>query len=253
MTERLDQALVRLGLATSRTRAARLVRAGAVRVDGVVRAKPGSVVDDAAQLTVDRDEPWVSRSAGKLVAALDAFRVDPSARVALDVGASTGGFTQVLLARGAAHVTAIDVGHGQFALPQDDRITVREGLHVRDIQPMEPRPDLVVADVSFISLRQVLPPVASVVTADADWIVLVKPQFEVGRTGVRQGIVTDAALRVQALRDVLHAAGELGLGTLGVIESPMLGTHGNHEYLAHLRAGPGDPTEWIRRIEREAR
>lgn len=238
---RLDQALAARGLARSRTHAARLVAAGAVRIDGVVATKASAHVPPDARIQVD-DDGWVSRAAGKLLAALDAFRVDPAGRDALDVGASTGGFTQVLVARGARHVTALDVGHDQFQVPLDDRITLLEGVNVRDLRPpMHPQPSLVVADVSFISLALVLPPVHAVATADADWLVLVKPQFEVGRGRVRGGIVDDPAARADAIRQVLDAAWALGLGTAGLAASPVVGTHGNREYLAHLRAGATDP------------
>lgn len=240
---RLDQALAARGLARSRTHAARLVAAGAVRVDGAVATKPSMPVTAGARIDVD-DDGWVSRAAGKLLAALDAFAVDPAGRDALDVGASTGGFTQVLLARGARHVTALDVGHDQFQVPLDDRITLLEGVNVRDLRPpMHPQPSLVVADVSFISLRHVLPPVRAVATDEADWLVLVKPQFEVGRGRVRGGIVDDPAARADAVRQVLDAAWALGLGTAGLAASPVVGTHGNREYLAHLRQGATDPAQ----------
>ncbi|GAA2174736.1 TlyA family rRNA (cytidine-2'-O)-methyltransferase [Agrococcus versicolor] len=241
MSDRLDQALAARGLARSRTHAQRLVAAGAVRVDGRVATKPSAAVEAEALLEVD-DDGWVSRAAGKLLAALDAFGVDPAGRDALDVGASTGGFTQVLLARGARHVTALDVGHGQFRVPLDDRITLLEGVNVRDLTPpLHPMPSLIVADVSFISLVHVLPPVRAVATDDADWLVLVKPQFEVGRGRVRGGIVDDAEARADAIDQVLAAAWSLGLGTAGIAASPVVGTHGNREFLAHLRAGAPDP------------
>ncbi|MFC7430005.1 MULTISPECIES: TlyA family RNA methyltransferase [unclassified Agrococcus] len=240
-SQRLDQAVVARGLARSRTHAQRLVAAGAVTVDGRAVTKPSEPVGPDARIHV-ADDGWVSRAAGKLLAALDAFDVDPSGRDALDVGASTGGFTQVLLARGARHVTALDVGHDQFQVPLDARITLLEGVNVRDLRPpLEPQPSLVVADVSFISLTLVLPPVHAVATADADWLVLVKPQFEVGRGRVRGGIVDDPDARADAIRQVLGTAWALGLGTQGIAASPVVGTHGNREYLAHLRAGAAHP------------
>lgn len=244
MSERLDVALVARGLARSRTHAARRVVAGEVTVDGVIERKAGRRIEASHVLEVTGDDHWVSRAAGKLLAALAAFDVDPAGRHALDVGASTGGFTQVLLERGAAHVVALDVGHDQFALPLDDRVTLLEGVNVRELGPLDPRPDLVVADVSFISLSLVLPPVHATVTEEADWIVLVKPQFEVGRGGVRDGIVVDRERRRRAVLDVLGHAWGIGLGTAGLVASPVVGTHGNREYLAHLRAGAGHPTEW---------
>lgn len=231
------------GLARSRTHAARLVAAGAVRVDGAVATKASAAVRPDAAIVVS-DDGWVSRAAGKLLAALDLFDVDPRGRDALDVGASTGGFTQVLLARGARHVTALDVGHDQFRVPLDARITLLEGRNVRDLEPpMHPQPSLVVADVSFISLTLVLPPVRAVATDDADWLVLVKPQFEVGRGRVRGGIVEEPAARADAIRQVLAATWDLGLGTAGLATSPVVGRHGNREYLAHLRAGAAHPEQ----------
>jgi 23S rRNA (cytidine1920-2'-O)/16S rRNA (cytidine1409-2'-O)-methyltransferase len=253
MSERLDQALAARGLARSRTHAQRLVAAGAVRVDGRTAVRPSETVGADARLDV-ADDGWVSRAAGKLLAALDAFGVDPTGRDALDVGASTGGFTQVLLARGARHVTALDVGHGQFQVPLDDRIALLEGVNVRDLRPpLQPQPSVVVADVSFISLRHVLPPVRAVATEDADWLVLVKPQFEVGRGRVRGGIVDDPEAHADAIDQVLHAAWALGLGTAGIAASPVVGTHGNREFLAHLRAGAADPAQLADRVRTLAR
>lgn len=213
-----------------------------------------------AELAVSGGDAWVSRAAHKLLAALDAFGVDPAGRRALDAGASTGGFTQVLLARGAAHVTALDVGHDQFqldaaALP----ITLVEGANVRDLEPgsIDPPPSIITADLSFISLGLAIPPLRGVAAPDTDWIVLIKPQFEVGRTGVREGIVTDPGLRAQAIEQVLWAAWDAGLGTAGLIGSPIVGGRGNLEYLAHLSATGGtNPTEWLdesARLSREAR
>jgi len=242
MTMRLDAAVAARGLARSRTQAAQLIEAGLVSVDGDPVVKPSVKVGDDQRIEVAASDHYVSRAAHKLIAALDSFGVDPRGRIALDMGASTGGFTQVLLARGARHVTALDVGHGQFQLPLDDRITLLEGCNVRDLEPpLAPQPSLVVADVSFISLALVLPPVRAVATDDADWLVLVKPQFEVGRGRVRGGIVEEAAARADAIRQVLGAAWRLGLGTAGLAASPVVGTHGNREYLAHLRAGAADP------------
>lgn len=245
---RLDQALVERGLARSRSQAQQRIAEGLVTVDGRPALKASARVPEAATVAVAGDDAWVSRAAHKLLAALEAFRVDPDGRVALDAGASTGGFTQVLLARGAAHVTALDVGHGQFqldaaALP----VTLVEGANVRDLAPgwLDPAPSIVTADLSFISLELAIPPLAGVAAEGADWIVLIKPQFEVGRTGVREGIVTDPSLRAQAIDRVLWAAWDAGLGTAGLIGSPIAGTRGNVEYLAHLSAARGaNPTEW---------
>lgn len=254
---RLDALLAARGLVKSRTAAAKLVQAGRVTVDGQTVVKPAAATDPLAALVVDRDDEWVSRAARKLVGALDVFDVDPSGRVALDVGASTGGFTQVLLARGAEHVIALDVGHGQLdpVVALDDRVTAVEGVNARELTPDDYRSldgrasntSLVVGDLSFISLRLVLPALVDSVPAD-EFVLLVKPQFEVGRTGVREGIVRDAGLRNDALMNVLWAAWDLGLGTAGIAASPIVGTHGNHEYLAHFQRGGGvNPTEWIDR------
>lgn len=245
---RLDQALVERGLARSRTQAQQHIDAGFVTVDGRGVVKASVKVGPDAVLAVEGRDPWVSRAAHKLIAALDAFAVDPTGRDALDAGASTGGFTQVLLDRGARHVTALDVGHGQFQLDVDAHpITLIEGRNVRDLQAgdIAPVPSLVTADLSFISLALAIGPLAAVAAPDADLVVLIKPQFEVGRTGVREGIVTDAALRAQAIEQVLWAAWDAGLGTAGVIASPIVGTRGNLEYLAHLTPGGANPTEWL--------
>ncbi|MCH1883572.1 TlyA family RNA methyltransferase [Agrococcus sp. ARC_14] len=257
---RLDQALVERGLARSRSQAQQHIAAGLVTVDGRGVVKASLRVAPTAELSVTGGDPWVSRAAHKLLAALDAFGIDPTGRVALDAGASTGGFTQVLLERGAAHVTAMDVGHGQFQLDVDALpITLIEGQNVRDLVPdsLEPAPSIVTADLSFISLSLAIGPLAGVAAPDADWVVLIKPQFEVGRTGVREGIVTDPTLRAQAIEQVLWAAWDAGLGTAGLIGSPIIGGRGNLEYLAHLQASTGtNPTEWLEesvRLSKEAR
>ncbi|MGN7192330.1 MULTISPECIES: TlyA family RNA methyltransferase [unclassified Curtobacterium] len=251
---RLDALLAARGLARSRTAAAKLVQAGRVTVDGRPVVKPSAPVSPQVPIVVDTEDEWVSRAALKLVHALDAFEVDPTDRVVLDVGASTGGFTQVLLHRGARRVVALDVGHGQLdpSLAIDARVRVVEGLNARTLTADEyaaldaaaPETSLVVGDLSFISLRLVLPVLAGAVPAD-DFVLLVKPQFEVGRGGVREGIVRDAALRNDALMNVLWSAWDAGLGTTGLAASPIVGTHGNHEYLARFqRRVGGDPTEW---------
>ncbi|BDI22262.1 TlyA family RNA methyltransferase [Herbiconiux sp. L3-i23] len=255
--ERLDAAMVLRGLTRSRTHAARLIADGVVLVGGrpVTKASHKVVGSDTIEVTAVDD--WVSRGALKLLAALDSFAVDPAGRLALDAGASTGGFTQVLLARGAGRVIAVDVGHGQLAgeLALDPRVDSHEGVNVRELDAdglarltgSSERPSLVVADLSFISLRQVLAPLASIAADGADLIVLVKPQFEVGR--VKQGVVRNAGLRADALAGVLWAAWDAGLGTLGVISSPIAGSAGNLEYLVHLRASGGsNPTEWEARL-----
>jgi 23S rRNA (cytidine1920-2'-O)/16S rRNA (cytidine1409-2'-O)-methyltransferase len=254
---RLDAAVAARGLAKSRTAAAKLILDGRVSVDGAPVVKASTPVTADTAIVVDAGDEWVSRAALKLVGALDTFGVDPSGRVALDVGASTGGFTQVLLARGARRVVALDVGHGQLdpVVGLDDRVTVVEGVNARNLtaadylalDPAAGETSLVVGDLSFISLRIVLPALVEAVPAD-EYVLLVKPQFEVGRGGVREGIVHDADLRNDALMNVLWAAWDLGFGTAGIAASPILGTHGNHEYVARLQRGAGsNPTEWIDR------
>lgn len=254
---RLDALLPALGLAKSRTAATRLILAGRVTVAGVAVVKPSTPTQPTASIRVDASDEWVSRAALKLVGALDTFGIDPSGRVVLDVGASTGGFTQVLLSRGARRVVALDVGHGQLdpVVALDPRVVVVEGLNARTLthddyaalDPAAAETSLVVGDLSFISLRIVLPALVESVPAD-DFVLLVKPQFEVGRGGVREGIVRDPALRNDALMNVLWAAWDLGLGTSGLAVSPILGAHGNHEYLARFQRDVGtNPTEWIAR------
>ncbi|WP_341579430.1 TlyA family RNA methyltransferase [Microbacterium schleiferi] len=256
MTPRLDAELAARGLARSRTHAARLISAGSVTVDGRGVVKPSAAVDAASVIEVAADDHYVSRGAHKLSAALDAFAVDVAGKVALDLGASTGGFTQVLRERGATPVVAVDVGHGQLAptVASDPEVISVEGFNVRYMDAdtlrsasgVSSQPQIVVGDLSFISLGHVLPAICRVAAADADIILLAKPQFEVGRTSIREGVVTDAALRSEAVMGVLWSAWDAGLGTLGVISSPIVGTHGNLEYLVHLAASRGsNPTEWI--------
>ncbi|MGI6879666.1 TlyA family RNA methyltransferase [Microbacterium sp. gxy059] len=259
MSERLDAALAARGLARSRTHAARLIAAGKVVVDGVPARRASLRVGETSDLVVHDDDPYVSRAARKLIAALDAFPVSVSGRVALDMGASTGGFTQVLRERGADPVLAVDVGHGQIApsVAADPGVRVVEGYNVRSMTTeslaeatgVSERPSLITGDLSFISLRHVLPAVAEIAPPDADAILLVKPQFEVGRTLVRGGIVTDPTARAEAVRGVLRAAREVGFGTLGVAGSPIAGAHGNIELVVHLAPGRGaDPADWEREI-----
>jgi 23S rRNA (cytidine1920-2'-O)/16S rRNA (cytidine1409-2'-O)-methyltransferase len=257
---RLDVELVRRGLARSRALAVAAIDEGRVTIDGRPALKASARVPPDAVLTVDGADRWVSRSAGKLAAALDVFPVTVAGRLALDVGASTGGFTQVLLERGAREVIALDVGHGQLAatIRADERVRVVEGVNARSLTAAElagvsgvaETPELVVADVSFISLPLLLPAVAAAVGLEADYVLLVKPQFEVGRGGVREGIVRSAAARHDAVSGVLWAAWDLGLPTAGVISSPVVGTSGNQEYLVWLSASVGgNPTEWGGAIE----
>lgn len=243
---RLDVLLVARGLAESRTRAEALILAGRVTVKGVERPKPGTPVGPDVPVEVAAPEhPWVSRGGVKLAAGLDAFGVDPSGRTCLDVGASTGGFTDVLLSRGAARVFAIDVGHGQLhaKIRNDPRVVLCEGVNAR-LLSREDVPEacsLLVADVSFISLRLILPAAVPLLSAGADAVLLVKPQFESERGEVgRGGIVRDAEVRRRALERVVASAEALGLAHRGTIESPITGADGNVELLAaFLLGGPG--------------
>ena len=256
---RLDAELVRRGLARSRALAVEAVGGGRVTVDGRQALKASLRISPDAELGLVGDDGYVSRSAHKLAAALDAFAVTVEGRLALDVGASTGGFTQVLLERGARSVIALDVGHGQLAaqVREDPRVVVVEGANARSLTAAElaelsggatsadERPELVVADVSFISLTTILPALVDTAGLEADYVLLIKPQFEVGRQGIREGLVRDRARRQDAASAVLWAAWDLGLPTAGLISSPLLGSNGNQEYLVWLsRAVGGNPTEW---------
>jgi 23S rRNA (cytidine1920-2'-O)/16S rRNA (cytidine1409-2'-O)-methyltransferase len=263
MTQRLDAALASRGLARSRTHAASLIAQGLVTVDGKPVVKASIKVDDGALLDVSGGDHYVSRAAQKLIAALDAFGLHVAGRIALDMGASTGGFTQVLRERGASPVIAVDVGHGQLAasVSADPEVISIEGFNVRDMtrdnlaaaSGVGDAPSVITGDLSFISLTRVLPSARAVAADDADLVLLVKPQFEVGRTGVREGLVKDAALRADAVAGVLWAAWDEGLGTLGVISSPIAGTHGNSEYVVHIAPGRGsNPTEWLSTVNRLA-
>ena len=241
---RLDALLVERGLAPSRERARALVIAGTVRVNGTTVDKPGTPVDPSATVTVDiPDHPYVGRGALKLAHALDTFHVAVQGRRALDIGASTGGFTQVLLERGASIVVALDVGHGQldWTLRNDPRVVVRERVNARtltaDHLPDGARPvDLVAIDVSFISLRHILPALPPLLARDADVIALVKPQFEAGRGEVgKGGIVRDESVHARVVQEVTASAHALGLTRVGLAESPITGMEGNREFFVHLR------------------
>ena len=258
-TERLDRVLPALGLARSRSQATELISQGKVRADGDVVTKAGTKIAEGTTVSVEGGDHYVSRAAQKLLAGLDAFAVDPSGALALDVGASTGGFTQVLLERGAREVLAIDVGHGQLAerIRNDSRVRAVEGCNARELTAeslavatgVSEAPELVVADLSFISLELVLPALLRVAAPSAQMVLLVKPQFEVGRQGVSGGIVTDPELAVRAVARVILFATQLGLRCQAVALSPISGEHGNREVLAHfVRAEAADPTEWEQRI-----
>ncbi|GGD91093.1 TlyA family RNA methyltransferase [Microbacterium murale] len=257
---RLDAALAARGLARSRSHAATLIAAGVVSVDGRPIIKSSTSVGDEAVITLAESDHYVSRGAQKLIAALDAFEVVVDGRLALDMGASTGGFTQVLRERGARKVLAVDVGHDQLAasIAEDPGVVGVEGFNVRhmtreSLTEATGEPDateLIVGDLSFISLELVMPAVAAVAASGSDVVLLVKPQFEVGRTAVRGGLVTDPATRADAVARVVWNGWDAGFGMLGIIASPILGTHGNAEFLVHMAPGRGsNPTQWRQRID----
>ncbi|WP_243226126.1 TlyA family RNA methyltransferase [Microbacterium sp. CIAB417] len=257
---RLDAALAERGLARSRTHAATLISDGLVQVAGRTVVKASTPVADDTEITVAGSDHYVSRAAHKLIAALDGFDVDVSGRLALDMGASTGGFTQVLRERGAERVLAVDVGHDQLSptVAADPGVTVVEGFNVRHMTAENlaqatgerRRPDVIVGDLSFISLELVFGAIALVAASDADIILLVKPQFEVGRTAVRGGLVTNPVIRADAVARTVWSAWDAGFGMQGILPSPILGTHGNAEYLVHMAPGRGtSPAEWTQRID----
>jgi len=246
---RLDVWLAAHGLAESREKAQALVMAGRVSVDGRPARKPGSPVKEGTSISVSEGPSQVGRGATKLAGGLDRLGVSVDGRVAVDVGASTGGFTQTLLERGAARVYAVDVGRGQLheRLASDPRVLVRDRINARRLSPAEvPEAcDLCTVDVSFISATKILPALREVLAPGADLVVLVKPQFEVGRAQVgRGGIVRDPALHRQALQGVATAAVRLGYGVRGACASPVAGAEGNQEFFLHLvhgePAGSGD-------------
>jgi 23S rRNA (cytidine1920-2'-O)/16S rRNA (cytidine1409-2'-O)-methyltransferase len=247
--QRLDQLVVERGLAETRARAQALILAGKVRTGSGDAArldrKAGDLVDAAVEISLVEADPYVSRGGHKLAAALDAFAIDPAGLVCLDAGASTGGFTDVLLQRGAVRVHAVDVGRGQLAdrVARDPRVVVHDRTNARTLtsdtlgEPIE----LAVIDVSFISLGLVLGPIAATLrpAPSAPIVALVKPQFEVGKGGTDHGVVRDPVAHRAVLLRVVEAAAAIGLGTRAVIASPILGPEGNREFLVHLQAGPG--------------
>jgi 23S rRNA (cytidine1920-2'-O)/16S rRNA (cytidine1409-2'-O)-methyltransferase len=239
---RLDVRLVNEGLAPSRERARALILAGRVRVGGSVVSKAGaSVPADAPLDVVEPDFPWVGRGGVKLAHALDAFGIGVAGREALDIGASTGGFTDVLLQRGARRVVALDVGHGQldWRLREDPRVVVLERRNARELEPgWLPAPvDIVTIDVSFISLRLIFPVLPAVLTPGADIVALVKPQFEAGRHEVgKGGLVKDPAVHEAVIARVTESAASCGLARIAMTPSPITGATGNQEFLLHLRA-----------------
>ena len=243
---RLDTLVVARGLVSSRERARALILAGQVRVNGAVVSKAGTPVDAGAEVTlIEPDHPYVGRGGVKLAHALDTFAIDVTGRLALDVGASTGGFTDVLLRRGAARVVALDVGHGQldWKIRNDPRVVVLERINARtmtaDQLPADARSfGIATMDVSFISARQVLPAIVPLLDRGADVVVLVKPQFEAGRAEVgKGGLVRDPLVHARVVDEVAAAASALGLTRLALADSPITGSEGNREFLLHLRNG----------------
>ena len=236
---RLDAALVERGLAPSRERARALVLARDVRVDGAVATRPAQPVGDGADIEVREPPPFVSRGGEKLAHALGRTGIDPRGLRCLDVGASTGGFTDCLLQRGAREVVAVDAGYGQLAqrLRDDPRVESRERTNARTLDPLDPPADLAVIDVSFISLTLVLPAVLASLRAGGDALALVKPQFEAGRADVqRGGVVHDAAVHARAVGRVAAWAIGRGARVRGIVRSPLTGPAGNREFFVWLRA-----------------
>jgi len=242
---RLDVLLVERGLVPSRERARAIILAGQVRVDGQVISKAGAPVAGSADVQlITPDHPYVSRGGIKLAHALDAFGITVQGRRALDVGASTGGFTDVLLQRGARDVVALDVGHNQldWRIRSDPRVLVREGVNARYITAADiPHPvDVVTIDVSFISLRHIFPVLPALLTSGADVVALIKPQFEAGRDEVgKGGIVSDPAVHDAVVERVRQHAASTGLQPLALTPSPITGATGNREFLMHLRSTEG--------------
>jgi len=246
--KRLDVLLVERGLAESRAQAQALVMAGLVPG----HAKPGEQVDEDAPLEVEQPPPYVSRAGHKLANALDALGVDVRGLDALDIGASTGGFTDVLLQRGAARVIALDVGYGQLhaRLRADPRVIVMERMNARDLTELPFAPQLVTCDVSFISVRLALPPALRLAAPGWHALVLVKPQFEAGRADAPKGVVRDAGIRARVLREVAEASLDWGAAVRGVVDSGLPGPKGNREFILHLVHAerpelPADLDRWI--------
>lgn len=239
--QRLDKLMVERGLAPSREKAQALIMAGQVVVGDHAAQKAGQQVTDEVEIRIKGEVmPYVSRGGLKLAQGLNAFEIDPAGRIAIDVGASTGGFTDCLLQRGAERVYAVDVGYGQLAwkLREDARVVVMEKTNIRHLQPeqLEPLPDLAVIDASFISLNLVLPPTLALLTRPSEVVALVKPQFEVGKGAVgKGGIVRDPKLHEEVLASMERLAAELGATLLGICDSPITGADGNREFLMGLR------------------
>lgn len=236
--------MVRRGLARSREHAVELIESNLVSVKGLPATKAATQVDAETSITVkSTGEEYVSRGGHKLAGALDAFsQITVAGKIALDAGASTGGFTDVLLRRGAKKVIAVDVGYGQLAwnLQNDSRVEIHDRTNVRNLtkQIIIDEPELIVADLSFISLTLVVPALIEVAHPEADFLIMVKPQFEVGREKLGAGgVVREPQLRAEAVRDVAESARSVGLGTLGVVASPLPGPSGNVEYFLWMKRG----------------
>jgi 23S rRNA (cytidine1920-2'-O)/16S rRNA (cytidine1409-2'-O)-methyltransferase len=237
---RLDQLVFDRGLVPSRERARALILAGQISVNGQPVTKAGTPIDaDASVDLIAPDHPYVGRGGVKLAHALDTFHLEVSGHEALDIGASTGGFTDVLLQRGATRVVALDVGHGQldWTIRNDPRVIVIEHFNARHLTPADlpGLVDIVTIDVSFISLRQILPVLPPLLRSGADVVALVKPQFEAGRGEVRKGIVKDTAIHARVITEVTDAAAEVGLTRMSATPSPITGQKGNIEFLLHFR------------------
>jgi 23S rRNA (cytidine1920-2'-O)/16S rRNA (cytidine1409-2'-O)-methyltransferase len=253
--KRVDVVLVEQGLAETRTQAQALVMAGLVPGYD----KSGTLIDTTTQLSVDRPSQYVSRGGEKLANALSSLLVDPQGHDCLDLGASTGGFTDCLLQRGARRVTAVDVGHGQLhpRLRSDPRVTVMEKVNARSLQLLPYPPELIVCDVSFISVRTALPPALQLAATLWEALVLVKPQFEAGRADAPKGVVRDRAVRRRVLREVCAEAGAWNARVMGIVDSGLPGPKGNREFFVHLVASKeqrssDDVEQWIERALGEA-
>lgn len=242
--ERLDVLLVARGLAPSRTKAQALILAGQVRVDGVLVDKPATLISEAANIEILAPPRYVSRGGEKLAFALSAFAIDPRGKICLDIGASTGGFTDCLLQHGATRVYAVDVGRGQlhWKLRQDPRVVLKEGLNARYLrfEDIGEEVDLVTIDVSFISLRLILPRLSGLVRPEGAVIPLVKPQFEAGREKVRAGVIRDPKIHREVLERIIDfVEKDLGWSVVDAVASPLLGPKGNREFFLHILPCPG--------------
>lgn len=242
---RLDRLLTEKGLAQSRSKAQALIMAGKVRVNGEVVTKAGTQLAADVDIWVEQDLPYVSRGGVKLAAALDKFGLDPAGAVCADVGASTGGFTDVLLQRGAARIYAIDVGYGQLAwkLRQDERVVVMERTNARYLKDLPETINLITIDASFISLSLILPAVVRWLGSAGEVLALVKPQFEAGKSQVgKGGVVREAAVHREVLEEAVHYAHDVNLHVLGLMPSPITGPAGNHEFFLYLGRQESQPS-----------